>query len=603
MKSFRYLAALLLWAVTLSALAQGRVIVTWKEGGALLREHPMQRSQSADTAAAMGQGRADALAKRAGVPLGSGRSIGRRHQVITAAGIDSATLAKRLAGHPDVESVVIDQRRRANFIPNDPLYAAGPANGRGPDVGQWYLQPPGGNARSAINAQGAWDRVRGDPSIVVAVLDSGVLFNHPDLAGVLLPGYDMISDRFTANDGNRRDNDASDPGDWVTASEADASCGAQNSSWHGTRVSGIIGAVANDGLGIAGTAFGVRILPVRVLGKCGGFDSDIAAGMLWAAGIDQAGLPGSNTPARVFNMSFGGEGNCGSLYRDTVAEVIARNVVIVASGGNSTGRATGTPANCPGVVGVAGLRHAGSKVGFSDLGPEITISAPGGNCINTAPGTACLYTIVTSINTGTTVPLASGMTWGDAFKFSVGTSFAAPMVAGTVALMLSAKPQLTPSQVVAALQRSARPFPTTGADNGTDPEPPVCRAPDGNDQAQCFCVTGLCGAGMLDAAAAVQAVLAPDGIDEVARQLMDYGERTYPAYFPDRPVTMASAPFAYRYYPATGLYLGVVVQASPIYGPNGVYVQGGAFGPVPLFVGRVTDFITPFSSSAVSGAR
>ena len=605
MKFLRTFVALALIFAAVGAWAQARVIVAFKDGGAVLREHPMQRSQDAPRAALLGQRRADALALRAGLALTAGRAIGRRSQVIMASGIDSATLMRRLAAHPDVEHVVIDQRRRAFYVPNDPLFAAGPANGRGPDVGQWYLRAPGGAVRSAVNAQGAWDRVRGDPSIVVAVIDTGVLIDHPDLAGVILPGYDMISDRNAANDGNGRDTNASDPGDWITTAEAAAvrgpfyQCDAGDSSWHGTQVSGIIGAAGNNGIGIVGTAFGVRILPVRVLGKCGGFDSDIAAGMLWAAGIDQPGLRGSSTPARVLNMSLGGDGTCSAVYTEAVADVTARNAVVVAAAGNSTGHATGTPANCPGVIAVAGLRHAGSKVGFSDLGPEITISAPGGNCINIGANDACLYPIATSINSGTRGPIASGMTWSDSFKISVGTSFATPIVAGAVALMLSAQPQLSVEEIIATLKRTARPFPTTGADNGTDPAPiPICRAPDGTDQTQCYCVTGLCGAGMLDAAAAVQAVISPTSPEEVARQLMDFAERNYPQFFPDRPVILTSAPFLYRYYASTGVYLGVVTQPSPIYAANSVYVVGGPFGPGLRYVGRVTDFISPFVPGA-----
>jgi serine protease len=245
---------------------------------------------------------------------------------------------------------------------------------------------------------------------------------------------------------------------------------------------------------------------VRVLGKCGGYDSDITAGMLWAAGIDQAGLPGSATPARVLNLSLGGEGSCTAAYQDAVAEVRARGAVVVAAAGNSTGRAVGTPANCPGVIGVAGLRHVGSKVGFSDLGPEIAIAAPGGNCVNIERGQPCLYPLLTTSNSGETSPAAGGSIYTDSFNISVGTSFATPMVAATAALILSVRPDLSPDQVKSALQSSARAFPSSGSSNGSDPTPvPQCQPPSSQEQLQCYCVTGLCGAGMLDAAAALAA--------------------------------------------------------------------------------------------------
>jgi serine protease len=465
-------------------------------------------------------------------------------------------------------------------------------------VGQWYLRAPAAPAVSAIDAVGAWQQVSASPSVVVAVLDTGVLASHPDLAGRVLSGYDTIADTAIANDGSGRDGDANDPGDWVTAAESNNrsgpffECGASDSSWHGTQVSGLIGAIANNGQGIAGAAHGVRILPVRVLGKCGGYDSDILAGMYWAGGVRQAGLPVNPTPARVLNMSLGGTGSCSAAYAEAVRTLNAQGVVIVAAAGNSVGLAVGTPANCPGVIGVAGLRHVGSKVGFSDLGPEIAISAPGGNCVNIGANEPCLYPIATTADEGLRGPQRPIYT--DSFNYTVGTSFAAPLVSATVALMLSADPSLAPAEVRRRLQLAARPFPVRGADNGTDPTPvPVCRPPNGEEQLQCYCTTGLCGTGMLDAAAAVRTVLAPDAPDERARQLLNAAERLYPQYFPDRPQTQASAPFLYRYHPTTGVYLGVVVTAGAGFVQEGVYAMGGPFGATPLYLGQLRDFITP----------
>ena len=156
---------------------------------------------------------------------------------------------------------------------------------------------------------------------------------------------------------------------------------------------------------------------------------------------------------------------------------------------------------------MAALRHAGTKVGFSDLGPEIAISAPGGNCINTGVGEPCLYPIITALNSGTTTPVAGSSIYSDSINYAVGTSFSAPLVAGTAALMLSVQPALGPSDLRRLLQASARPFPTTGGDNGDGTTVPVCQAPNGADQTQCYCTTSTCGAGMLDAGAAVKAAL------------------------------------------------------------------------------------------------
>ncbi len=489
-----------------------RVIVVLKADAALLREQPMGYRASARTAAATVQRRADRLASRAGVPLAAGVAISERVQVMTAQGIDARTLARRLATDPDVESASVDQRRRALLMPSDPLFASGPASGLGPQVGQWYLRTPTTEWVSAVNAEGAWDRATGSPGVVVAVLDTGVWAEHLDLAGQVLPGYDMVSDVATANDGDGRDADASDPGDWITAAE-DASgpfknCGIADSSWHGTKIAGLIGAVANNGQGMAGTAFGVKILPVRVLGKCGGYDSDIQAGMRWAAGLDVPGTPRNPNPAQVINLSLGGSGACSDStgYPRVLAELRQAGTTVVAAAGNSAGQAVELPANCAGVIAVAGLRHAGSKVGFSDLGAEISISAPAGNCINIGANEPCLYPILSSSNSGTRRPNAGGSTWTDGYDISVGTSFAAPVVAGTAALMLSARPQLLPDEVRQWMQSGARPFPTSGAGNDENGQPvPMCHAPGGSEQLQCYCSVGLCGAGMLDAAAAVAA--------------------------------------------------------------------------------------------------
>jgi serine protease len=253
--------------------------------------------------------------------------------------------------------------------------------------------------RSSINVEPAWDLTPPNSDIVVGVIDTGVRFDHPDLlraaaGGKLLPGYDMISDIPTANDGDGRDADASDPGDWLTLAEVQDRHGpfyqcdtvAEDSSWHGTQTSALIGALTNNAIGMASVARNVRILPVRALGKCGGFDSDILAAMRWAAGLDVPGTPVQPTPARVLNLSLGGETACTAAYTDAVAEINAAGAVVVASARATALDTLRAPAaNCVGVIAVTGLRHAGSKVGFADLGPAISIAAPAGNCVNTAP--------------------------------------------------------------------------------------------------------------------------------------------------------------------------------------------------------------------------
>ena len=517
MKSWSWLLALALLAASPTwghAAQEARAIVAFKPDAPVLRQTLSARDPA--------QGRADRLAARAGLALKAGRSLGPDWQVVRAAvapGLDSAGLARRLAADPDVAWAVPDLRRRALAAPNDPLYPQASRPPSGPDAGQWYLRPPDATFVSAANLESAWDRVTGSPGVVVAVIDTGVRPDHLDLDGVLLPGIDTIDDVDIANDGDRRDDDPSDPGDWVTLAESSQTggpfqgCGASSSSWHGTLVTTLVGAVANDGIGMAGAAYGVRVLPVRALGKCGGYDSDIIAGMLWAAGLQTVVGRSNANPARVLNLSLGASGACTQAYIDAVARINATGAVVVAAAGNDAGLAVGTPANCPGVIGVGGLRHAGSKVGFSDLGPEIALSAPGGNCVNTTVGTPCLYPILAGGNSGLQAPNAGGSIWTDSFDISVGTSFAAPIVAGAAALVLTHRPMLTPDEVRQVLQSSARPFPQSGADNGpSDPTPvAACLPPSGIEQLQCYCpnpvpgVPSLCGAGMLDADAAVVA--------------------------------------------------------------------------------------------------
>lgn len=502
-------------AAAADATFEARVIVTWRSQARLARLHPLRAGASLDEVRRTHQSRADVLAARAGVSaMRAGRVVSQRSHVLTASGLSSEALAQRLAVDPDVEEVVVDRRRRALWVPNDPLYLTGQGT-RGPEAGQWHLRAPTEVLRSATNVQGAWDRTTGSPDIVVAVLDTGIWSAHDDLRGQLVSGYDFITRSDYANDGDGRDASAEDPGDWITAEEnasgAFKDCGVSASSWHGTRVASVVGAATNNGLGMAGVAPGVRVMPVRVLGKCGGFDSDIAAAMRWAAGVELPGYAPPARPARVINLSLGGEGACaGSAYTRAIEEATAKGAVIVVAAGNSAGRAAGAPANCAGVVAVGGLRHAGTKVGFSDLGPELAISAPAGNCVNTSANSPCLYPIQTASNTGTRGPEAGGSRYSDSYGYSVGTSFAAPIVSGVVALMMSVRPQMTPAQAKALLQSTARPFPTSGADNGPSDSTPVqaCRAPDGTDQLQCYCTTALCGAGMVDALAAVAAAAA-----------------------------------------------------------------------------------------------
>jgi serine protease len=509
--------------------ADGEVIVRFKADAPALRQHVVPAGARGAAVQQALTGRAQALGTRAGMSLAAGAAVADRMQVVRARGLSAAELARRLASDPQVEFAVPNGRMKRLAAPNDPLYPASATELRtnglnlqdGPQSGQWYLRQPDATIKSAIDVETAWTRLgsRGSASVVVAVLDTGVRFEHPDLrkladGGRLLDGYDFVSDTAISNDRDGRDGDPSDPGDWVTLAESRTTtfsdCAPSSSSWHGTSTASLVGAAADNGLGMSGAAPGVRVLPVRVLGKCYGNDSDIIAAMRWAAGIAVPGVPSNPTPAKVINLSLGGSGACSPAYQAAVDEIVAAGTMIVAAAGNSAGGPVGTPANCRGVVAVAGLRHAGTKVGFSDLGPEIAIAAPAGNCVNITAGSPCLYPILAATNTGTQGPVAS--TWSDSYETAtVGTSFSSPLVAAVAGLMWSQQPALSVTQARSILQATARPFPTDGADNGPDDPTPVlqCVPPiDGVEQLQCYCTTAVCGAGMLDAGAAVTAAAA-----------------------------------------------------------------------------------------------
>ena len=502
-------AGLLLVALAGLAVPQARAAAADTDDDGLARVIVKYRSGSTLAVESAGAPRhAARLGRQLGLDMEDRHVLGSRTQSLRARGIGSAALAARLAARADVEwAVPVRRKTLAATMPDDPSFGAGQTSIT-PAVGQWYLRAPDSTATSAVDALGAWAITEGSASVVVAVLDTGVRLDHPDLAGKLKPGYDFIKSSATANDSQAlgstdRDADPSDPGDWSTARD---SCGASNSSWHGTQVAGLVGAATDNGIGMAGTGRNTTVLPVRVLGRCGGFDDDIQAGMRWAAGLSNTGTCNSASavsatcnpnPAKVINLSLGSPGTCSTAYRTLIAELNTAGVSVVVAAGNKNGLAVNEPANCAGAIAVAGIRHAGTKVGYSNLGPEIAIAAPAGNCVNET-GT-CLYPLLTTDNDGATTP--GNNTYSSGSLPSLGTSFAAPIVAGTAALMLAANPALTPAQVLAMLRSAARPFPRTSAQ---EPGTIACQPPSSTEQIECYCTTSTCGAGMLDARAAVE---------------------------------------------------------------------------------------------------
>jgi serine protease len=491
---------------------------------------PRDRAQAVTIVQAKTSGAdVSSLASRVGLAVTKSRQLTPSMHVIylkqTLYGVDVETALTNLRADSAVEFADIDQRRYPLSLPNDPLFV--PTTGAS---GQWYMQTPGQTTGdlAATDAVSAWGITTGNTGTVIADVDTGVRFDHPDLlraglGGRLLPGYDFVGEDETsagvglgtyliANDGDGWDPDPSDPGDWISSTDQQnslfpsSSCPIANSSWHGTRVVGILGAITNNDVGIAGMTWGSWILPVRALGKCSGYDSDIIAGIEWAAGISVATaanpVPDNPYPANIINLSLGGSGSCISAYQIALTAVTNMGALVVISAGNASA-AVGAPANCsatvPGVITVAGLRNVGTKVGYSSFGPEVGIAAPAGNCVNTVG--ACLKSIDTTTNLGTTVPGNNSYT--NETNSNLGTSFSAPIVSGIAGLMRAVNGNLTPKQLVARLESSATPFPTNTL------ALPVCPASVTGTE-ECSCPpSGECGTGMVNALSAVNAALNP----------------------------------------------------------------------------------------------
>jgi len=427
---------------TLSATP--RFIIKYRDGSAE-RTQAAARQHSLDAAATRAQPLVHMQADATGhsVPLHistlratarGGMHVIRASQRLSAP--EAKALMNSLAADPDVEYVAVDGMVHADALPNDPYLS----------TYQWHYGAGLGGARVTT----AWDVTKG-AGIVVAVIDTGAT-HHADLVPNLLPGYDFITDAFVS----RRADDTRVPGgwdlgDWSAAGECGSGAPASNSSWHGTHVAGTIAEVTNNGIAGAGVAPEAKIVPIRVLGRCGGYDSDIADAMVWAAGGTVPGVPTNPNPAEVLSLSLGGNETCPKIQQDAINAAVALGAtVVVAAGNDNTDASTHAPAGCANVVAVGATGYSGQRASYSNYGPNVDLSAPGGAGTEGVPNGY----IWSTLNTGKTVPEA------DTFGGYGGTSMATPHVSGVVALMQSVAPKpLTPAQVEGLLVASARPFP------------------------------------------------------------------------------------------------------------------------------------------------
>ncbi|MDX2523340.1 S8 family peptidase [Streptomyces europaeiscabiei] len=422
-----------------------RLIVGYKSGAA---EATSNKAADAD-ATAKGKEAGESLDFQR--RLGSGAALVDLGEDLTKA--DVADVIAEYQADPQVAYVAPDRLNKAMATPNDTEYSK-----------QWDLS----EATAGMNVPGAWDKVTGT-GVTVAVIDTGYVA-HSDLAANIVGGYDFIADTAVSVDGNGRDSNPADPGDWNNATECGTGVPASDSSWHGTHVAGTIAAATNNSKGIAGIAYGAKISPVRVLGKCGGYDSDIIDAITWASGGTVSGVPANTNVAKVINMSLGGGGACTTATQSAITAAVNRGTTVVVAAGNSNANAANySPASCNNVISVAATNRAGSRSSYSNFGSVVDIAAPGGETRTAESGG-----ILSTLNAGTKTPTS------ESYAYYQGTSMAAPHIAGLAALVKSANSALTPAQIESAIKTNSRALPGT--------------------------CSGGCGAGLADAAKTVQAV-------------------------------------------------------------------------------------------------
>jgi len=349
---------------------------------------------------------------------------------------------KALNARPDVEYAQPNFLLRIEATPSDPFYDA-----------QWHYFANGsaaGQSPGGVSLPDTWNVNTGGTPIKVAVIDTGILPNHPDVAGSanLASGFDMISDPAIANDGDGRDDDPTDTGDGVQADECGPGEPAEPSSWHGSHVAGTVGVVrTNNSIGVAGVNWNTQVQALRVLGKCGGAMDDINDAIRWAAGLPVPGVAQTNSPrANVINMSLGAPAPCSAspATQAAIDDVIAAGVTVVVAAGNANrNAATHLPASCNGVITVAASDLRGHIARYSNFGPRIDIMAPGGDVLRNDNGDGNPDGVLSIVDGG--------------YEFYNGTSMAAPHVAGVAALILANDPTKTPVQILAELQSAALP--------------------------------------------------------------------------------------------------------------------------------------------------
>lgn len=367
-------------------------------------------------------------------------------------------LVNEIAQRADVEYAQLNTIFQPTAVPSDPQYSL-----------QWHY--------ANMNLPAAWDISTGLASTVVAVIDDGMLYNltdtdpksHPDFAGKVIGGYDFISDPVMGQDGDGRD-----------ANPYDIRFGL-----HGTHVGGTVAAATNNGKFGAGVNWNAKLLNVRALGEGGGTSADITDAVMWSAGEPVPNVPNNANPAKVLNMSLGGDGACDPIQQAAFDTITAKGVIVVVAAGNENENVNKPkqPASCNNVITVGATGPTNKRAPYSNFGSRVDVMAPGGD-----------EQLSVNINgTDMDAGVYSNF-WNKTEKNFIlggiqGTSMATPHIAGVVSLMVGIDPTLNHTKTLAFLKSSSTALPAADCINGNT-------AVAGTD----------CGAGLVDAAKTLKAV-------------------------------------------------------------------------------------------------